>query len=89
MLGVAAAQTFYDQINDYDHLAGHCAPNASCDEYTQMMWASSDKAGIGIVQDCPPSSSMLCSTYVVMRFSPKGDFDVFTRNKDASSSIKK
>ena len=79
VFGLAAAQTFYQPTNVYDHFAGHCAPDELddvylmkyCDNYTQMMWASSDKAGIAVINDCP-SGSMLCSTYVVMRFSPKG-----------------
>ena len=71
VLGVAAAQTFYQQINDYNHLTGECATGADCSEYTQMMWASSTKAGIGVVQDCN-TGSMLCTTYVVMRFTPAG-----------------
>ena len=77
VFGLAAAQTFYQRTNHYNHVAGHCAPGEFCDDYTQMMWASSDKAGIGVVQDCP-SGSFLCSTYVVMRFSPKGQFPTIT-----------
>ena len=78
ILGQAAAQTIYQPAYVYNYFTGHCEPDSfddvhllkHCDNFTQMMWASSDKAGIGVVQDCP--GSMLCSTYVVMRFSPKG-----------------
>jgi hypothetical protein len=72
VLGVAAAQTFYQQIGDYNHLTGECATGADCSDYTQMMWASSTHSGIGVVQDCG-TGSMLCTTYVVMRFSPAGN----------------
>lgn len=74
VLGVAAAQTFYQQIGDYNHLTGECATGADCSDYTQMMWASSTHSGIGVVQDCG-TGSMLCTTYVVMRFSPAGKTD--------------
>ena len=73
VLGVAAAQTFYQQINDYNFNTGECGIGAFCNSFTQMMWASSTQAGYGIVQDCS-TGSMLCTTYVVIRFSPKGSF---------------
>ena len=75
--GVAAAQNFYMQSNDYNHISGQCAPGAFCDDYTQMMWASSNKAGFGIVQECI-DGEFLCTTYVVVRYSPKGKVHVQT-----------
>merc|ERR1712159_214257 len=72
VLGVAAAQTFYQQKSDYNHLTGECSSGSDCSDYTQMMWAASTGTGIGVVQDCQ-TGQFLCTTYVVMRFSPAGN----------------
>ena len=89
LLGVGAVQTFYQQINDYNHISGQCSPGAyTCDDYTQMMWASSIKAGFGIVQECV-AGEFLCTTYVVVRYSPKGKIYVQTvfQSKDIADII--
>ena len=72
VLAVAAAQTFYIQKDDFNHNSFECASGKSCDEYTQMMWASSTSMGVGIVQSCDPGQ-FLCTSYVVMRFTPAGN----------------
>ena len=72
VLGVAAAQTFYQQKDNFNHSTFECASGANCDDYTQMMWASSTKMGVGIVQHCDPGQ-FLCTSYVVMRFNPAGN----------------
>jgi len=72
VLGVAAAQTFYQQKDNFNHNSFECASGQSCDDYTQMMWASSTSMGVGIVQSCDPGQ-FLCTSYVVMRFTPAGN----------------
>ena len=72
ILGVEAAKTFYQQRDNFNHNSFECASGANCDDYTQMMWASSLFMGIGIVQNCNPGQ-FLCTAYVVMRFSPAGN----------------
>jgi len=72
VLGVAAAQTFYQQKDNFNHNSFECASGANCDDYTQMMWASSTAMGVGIVQNCDPGQ-FLCTSYVVMRFNPAGN----------------
>ena len=72
VLGVAAAQTFYQQKDNFNHNSFECASGANCDDYTQMMWASSTSMGVGIVQNCDPGQ-FLCTSYVVMRFNPAGN----------------
>ena len=75
--GVAAAITFYQQKHLYHHISGWCSEGGliplrdSCMDYTQMVWANTEKVGIGIHQNCN-SGSMLCDTYVVFKYSPKG-----------------
>ena len=73
VLAVAAAQTFYMQIDSYDHTSEKIEPADfdDFDDYTQMMWASTEKIGIGIRQLCTPGQ-FLCDSYVVFRYSPKG-----------------
>ena len=73
VLAVAAAQTFYMQIDSYDHTSEKIEPADfdDFDDYTQMIWASTEKVGIGIHQQCTPGE-FLCLSYVVFRYSPKG-----------------
>ena len=72
-LAVAAAQTFYMQKDSYDHTTEKIEPADfdDFDDYTQMIWASTEKVGIGIHQQCTPGQ-FLCVSYVVFRYSPKG-----------------
>jgi len=72
VLGVAAAQTFYQEKDKYNHETHECVTNGACDNYTQMMWQGSTQIGIGVVQDCDPGQ-FLCTSYVVIRFSPPGN----------------
>ena len=72
IFGVTAAETFYQQKDNFNHNSFECASGANCDDYTQMMWASSLFMGVGIVQNCD-QGVFACNAYVVMRFSPAGN----------------
>ena len=66
------SSSFYSLQDNFNHSTFECATGLNCDDYTQMMWASSTSVGVGIAQNCQ-SGQFLCTSYVVFRFTPAGN----------------
>ena len=68
VLGVAGIQTFHRlQSPKYNYNKQRCKTGENCDDLTRILSESLSRIGIGMAQDCE-TGSMLCKTYVVVRF---------------------
>ena len=68
VLGVAGIQTFHRfQDPDYNYNKQRCRTGKYCDDLTRLLSESLSRIGIGMAQDCG-NGTILCKTYVVVRF---------------------
>ncbi|KAM6300423.1 C-type lectin domain family 18 member A-like [Aegotheles albertisi] len=69
----AVLEQWFAEGQRYDHVTGHCAGNATCHHYTQLVWATTGRVGCGR-HLCPgghgPSEAFACA------YSPGGNWEV-------------
>jgi len=68
-------QKWYDVSATYDYVAGKAKTGKSTSSFTQMIWRSTKKAGVGIVVN----KDTKC-IYIVVQFSPSGNIGNFQKN---------
>lgn len=67
-----AVTSWYNEINDYDYATGKSKNSNAIGHFTQVVWRATTNIGVGVATKVANNGNT--ETYIVARYTPKGNF---------------